>query len=647
MNYYDAARIRKKGFANLMTDKLASGQGVISSFRGALSDRSKAKSLAMKEKFDPMNIAKFLTGGSNLAPAIVGRLTGRSKEDIGYFTGKRQYQYTPRQSSYWQRWNNPNMSGGSKKATEVLEKIVSFMEKSNEEDIKEQEIMDSYNELNEYIKRDNHKEVVDVFKQAIKNKRKAMKQMAKEAKRRQAQEKAREKAEQKKQETKTGAPSPAPTQAPAPTKPPTQAPAPSPAPAPAPPPVKPPTQAPAPSPAPPPVKPPTQAPAPSPAPPVKPPTQAPAPAPSPAPAPPPVKPPTQAPAPSQAPAPAPAKPPTAAPAPPVPAKPPTATPAPARPPAGPSARPAPPKGATATKQPFDINENVINFTSALKARGITDKNVLSAVLGNAMKETGLRQRPEDSHAGTPNDRLITLFGNRLPTKIEDGKKVTDIEALNKLKQDPEAFFEKVYGKDWKTYRGKDKQGNEIWRNPLGNTEAGEGYKYRGRGYLQLTGKEMYANASKALFGDDRLVKDPDLLNDPKTAAAASAWLIQKRSASMAKELGYDINNLTAEQAQLLATSIVAGKPVNPNDAGFTNQENYKRAAGYASMFRENGIYGKLVEETKANTDLKQEMKNNGGTGPSPIVNQNNITNKQKNVTVNSAPLQELNPRIGH
>jgi len=104
--------------------------------------------------------------------------------------------------------------------------------------------------------------------------------------------------------------------------------------------------------------------------------------------------------------------------------------------------------------------------------------------------------------------------------------------------------------------------------------------------------------------------------------------------------------LTAEQAQILATSIVAGKPVNPNDAGFTNQENYKRAAGYASMFRENGIYGKLVEETKANADLKQEMKNNGGTAPSPIVNQNNITNKQKNVTVNSAPLQELNPRIG-
>ena len=205
MNYYDAARIRKKGFANLMTDKLTSGQGIVSSLRGTLSDRSKAKSMAMKEKFDPLNIAKFLTGGSNLAPAILGRLTGRSKEDIGYFTGKRQYQYTPRTGNYWEKYNNPNM-GGSRKATGVLEKIVSFMEKSREDDIKEQDTLDTYNELNEYIKRDNHKEVMDVFVEAIKNKRKAMKEMAKEAKKRQAQEKAKEKADSKRQEAKQETP---------------------------------------------------------------------------------------------------------------------------------------------------------------------------------------------------------------------------------------------------------------------------------------------------------------------------------------------------------------------------------------------------------------------------------------------------------
>ncbi len=42
----------------------------------------------LKKKFDPMNIAKFMTGGSNLAPAIVGRLMGRSEKNMKYFTGK-------------------------------------------------------------------------------------------------------------------------------------------------------------------------------------------------------------------------------------------------------------------------------------------------------------------------------------------------------------------------------------------------------------------------------------------------------------------------------------------------------------------------------------------------------------------------------
>jgi flagellum-specific peptidoglycan hydrolase FlgJ len=293
MNYYDAAKIRKKGFANLMTDKLASGQGVISSFRGAMSDRSKAKSLAMKERFDPMNIAKFLTGGSKLAPAIVGRLMGRSKADIGYFTGKRQYQYTPRQSSYYEKFN-PSM-GGSKRATELLEKIVSFMEKSREEEIKEQDTLDSFNELNEYMKADHHKEVVNVFKEAIKNKRRAMKGMAKASKKRQDQELARGRAETQKNQ--------------APSAPSAQAPAPKP-PAPAKP---PPTETPAPQ-AP---KPPAQAPA-KPPPAEAPPVQAP-------------KPPTQAPAkppPAEAPPVQAPKPPTAKPVETAPAPPPTAAPAP-------------------------------------------------------------------------------------------------------------------------------------------------------------------------------------------------------------------------------------------------------------------------------------------------------------------------------
>jgi len=53
---------------------------------------------------------------------------------------------------------------------------------------------------------------------------------------------------------------------------------------------------------------------------------------------------------------------------------------------------------------------------------------------------------------------------------------------------------------------------------LGNKDPGDGYKFRGRGFVQLTGRSNYEDISKKLFGDDRLVKNPDLANDPQIAA---------------------------------------------------------------------------------------------------------------------------------
>ena len=83
------------------------------------------------------------------------------------------------------------------------------------------------------------------------------------------------------------------------------------------------------------------------------------------------------------------------------------------------------------------------------------------------------------------------------------------EELTKLKKDPEAFFNKVYD------------------GRIGNGE-GEGYKFRGRGMIQLTGKENYRKASQAIYGDDRLVDTPDLiLEDPKIAGEVATWFMTK------------------------------------------------------------------------------------------------------------------------
>lgn len=61
------------------------------------------------------------------------------------------------------------------------------------------------------------------------------------------------------------------------------------------------------------------------------------------------------------------------------------------------------------------------------------------------------------------------------------------------------------------------------RADLGNNVEGDGVKFKGRGLLQITGKANYKIVSQALFGDTRLLINPDLLEVPEYAVASACW----------------------------------------------------------------------------------------------------------------------------
>lgn len=85
--------------------------------------------------------------------------------------------------------------------------------------------------------------------------------------------------------------------------------------------------------------------------------------------------------------------------------------------------------------------------------------------------------------------------------------------------------------------------NHVYANRMGNGDkaSGEGWKYRGRGAFQITGKHNYIACMMALGID--CVEHPELLEQPEAACRSAAWFFAAHGLNKVADSG-DFTKMT-------------------------------------------------------------------------------------------------------
>lgn len=107
-------------------------------------------------------------------------------------------------------------------------------------------------------------------------------------------------------------------------------------------------------------------------------------------------------------------------------------------------------------------------------------------------------------------------------------------------------FGKYFPTDEMAYeyaRKPEKIANRVYANRMGNGNeaSGDGWKYRGRGLIQLTGKDNYLSFS--LAADNNSFIDPGLLTEPEYAAMSAGWFWQDNGLNVLADTG-DVRAVT-------------------------------------------------------------------------------------------------------
>ena len=119
----------------------------------------------------------------------------------------------------------------------------------------------------------------------------------------------------------------------------------------------------------------------------------------------------------------------------------------------------------------------------------------AAFLANVAHESGECRRVEENLSYSA-ERLRAVWPGRFPS----------LEAARDYARQPEKLANYVYGN----------------RHGIGNIAPGDGWKYRGRGLLQITGRTAYERCAGALHAP--LAETPDLLLEPLYAARSAGWV---------------------------------------------------------------------------------------------------------------------------
>jgi len=160
----------------------------------------------------------------------------------------------------------------------------------------------------------------------------------------------------------------------------------------------------------------------------------------------------------------------------------------------------PANAAPAEPAPFDPATSKNILINVAKKMGIVAVNDLAQLLGNVQIETGNWVAATENFMYTDPDRIHRVFTTNFPTVQSAVPYVGNQVALAN-----------------KAYAGKNGNGDEA---------SGDGWRYRGRGFLHITGKANYAKVGAGVHPENPniYVTNPELLSsNPVESAKASVW----------------------------------------------------------------------------------------------------------------------------